>query len=517
MSLLPRSMGRYEVTARLAAGGMAEILLGRLTGPSGFERAVVIKRIHPHLALSVDFREMFLDEARIAARIHHPNVAQVHELGQDGDELFLVMEYVAGESCSGLQRRALVRKQPLPAALALHIVAEACAGLHAAHELVGTDGEPLSLIHRDISPENILVAYDGSAKLLDFGVAKAANRIAQTEAGVVKGKFAYMSPEQSRGEALDRRSDIFSLGVVLYELLAARRLFRRENQPATLKALWSLDIVPPSTHDATLPPEVDEVCLRALSRDPVGRFPSAAEMRAALLTAARGLQGPAAAEQALAAYMAELFDDRIAAKKAMLRHVSHGSDVTEVPAAEADSGVELPTVEGASLPARVETPPPGGRRRAAFGVAAVVAAAGAGYFASTLGGAEPKSPAAAAAASAESAPSAPTATASSAPAAKTVSIEVSSQPPGAVVKIGGRERGTTPVDVSLPRSDDKIVLVLERTGHRAVSEEVVPDRDQRIKLTLPRETTSRPTPAVAPTPAAPKPATSAKGAFERWE
>ncbi len=509
MSVLPERIGRFDVTARLAAGGMAEIMLGRLTGPSGFERAVVIKRIHPHLALSAEFQEMFLDEARIVARIHHPNVVHVHELGQEGEELYLVMEYVAGESCAGIQRRSMVRKKRLPPALAAFIVAEACAGIHAAHELRGPGGEVLALIHRDISPQNILVGYDGSVKVIDFGIAKAENRIVQTEAGVVKGKFAYMSPEQSRGDSIDRRSDIFALGVVLYELLTAKRLFKRANQPATLKALWSLEITPPATLDRAISPELEAVCMRALNRDPAQRFDTAAAMREGLLAALRGApDAPAAPEQALTRYMDELFKDRIAAKKAMLHRVSEGARITDVPAAEADSGVEIPTVEGASVPL-VRTEPK--RSRTIYWIATAAALAGGiGYLGSSMGRGESPKAAAAPAVQAESAPAPPPASVAKAP-AKDVSLHIGSKPGGATVHIDGVEKGQTPLELTLPRSDSPAVVELSKPGFKSTRERVGRDRDQRIKLTLSPE----PSPRAKPARAAPRPSAE-KPAFERW-
>src|SRR5262249_34122249 len=186
---LPLRIGRYEIVAELASGGMAEILLARLVGPSGFERPVVLKRILPHLAREPEFVHMFLDEARIVAGITHPNVVQVQELGKDGNELFLAMEYLEGETLWGLMRRLAVRGERLDTPLAVRVIVQACAGLHAAHELVDADGHPVNLVHRDVSPQNLFITYAGQVKLLDFGIAKAADRITRTETGVLKGKF----------------------------------------------------------------------------------------------------------------------------------------------------------------------------------------------------------------------------------------------------------------------------------------------------------------------------------------
>ncbi|MEQ8891109.1 MAG: serine/threonine-protein kinase, partial [Sandaracinaceae bacterium] len=262
---LPRRLGRYDIVGRLGAGGMAEILLGRISGPSGFERPVVIKRILPHLHGLREFVDMLLDEGRIAARIGHPNVVQVQELTHEREDLYLVMEYLEGEAASGLARRARARRLRLLPTLCAYIVAEACAGLHAAHELRSPDGELLDVVHRDVSPQNLFVGYDGTVKVLDFGIAKAAGRITRTEAGMLKGKFEYMSPEQARGDALDRRSDVFALGIVLYELSTQHRLFRRASHTETLRAVIGAEVPPPSEIDPSYPAVLEEVCLRALS------------------------------------------------------------------------------------------------------------------------------------------------------------------------------------------------------------------------------------------------------------
>src|SRR4051794_11133466 len=193
---VPRSLGRYEVVGFLASGGMAEVFLGRVRGPSGFERPVVLKRMLPHLIRQESFVNMFLDEARIVARVRHPNVVQVHELTREGGELFMVMEYLEGESLAGLSRRLMARGETLDPEIAAYVVAEACSGLHSAHELRGDDGKSVGVVHRDVSPQNLFVTFAGSVKILDFGIAKAQDRVTRTETGELKGKLDYMSPEQ---------------------------------------------------------------------------------------------------------------------------------------------------------------------------------------------------------------------------------------------------------------------------------------------------------------------------------
>jgi hypothetical protein len=339
----PWRIGRFEILGKLADGGMAEVLLGRLVGPRGFEHPVVIKRMLPELAREPRFVDMFVDEASIAAAVKHPNVVAVHELSQGEGELFLVLEYLEGESVGGLLRRLWSRGVELDRRLAAYIVAEACAGLHAAHELTDEAGKTRDLVHRDVSPQNILVTYAGAVKLLDFGIAKAARRQTQTEAGQLKGKFGYMSPEQCYGRPLDRRSDIFSLGIVLYELTTSRRLFKRDSDLETLKAITEQPVPPPTHLAADYPPALEAICLRALARKREDRFATAAEMRRALLAFVHG-GGEGLPEEALAAVMERSFADRIEAKRELVRRAVAGDGVEAIPSAEVDETVEIPVV-----------------------------------------------------------------------------------------------------------------------------------------------------------------------------
>lgn len=341
---LPPRISHYECLGRLASGGMAEILLGRVSGPNGFERPVVIKRILPHLASVPEFRQMFLDEARIVARIRDDNVVQVHELGTDGDELFLVMEYLEGESVGGLLRRLVAREEALDPWLACHIVAEAAAGLHTAHELASDSGEPLGLVHRDISPQNVFLTYAGRVKLLDFGIAKVADRSVRTATGQLKGKFQYMSPEQCLGKPLDRRSDIWALGVMLYELTTLSQPFKRANELLTFKAICEDPLPRPSQGRGDYPPSIEPIVVRALSRDPELRFATAKDMRRALLSAARELEGSGEVGDALAALMEREFGERRQDKHVMLSNATSGTDIGAVPPAEVDEQVELPAI-----------------------------------------------------------------------------------------------------------------------------------------------------------------------------
>jgi len=282
-------LDRFELVAELASGGMATVYLARLSGVAGFQRLVAIKRLHPHLANEPDFIEMFLDEARLAARIHHPNVVPIQEVGESGSGYYLVMDYVEGDTLARLLARAAQTNTRIPWGVTIRILLDTLAGLHAAHELTDDLGQPLAIVHRDVSPQNILVGSDGIARIADFGVARAASRLSTTRSGQLKGKLAYMAPEQARGAAIDRRADLFSCGIVLWEALALKRLFKGDGEAATLNRVLFDPIAPPSTHQADIPASLEAVCMRALARDPDQRFATAEAFADELEREARGL------------------------------------------------------------------------------------------------------------------------------------------------------------------------------------------------------------------------------------
>jgi serine/threonine-protein kinase len=267
----------YVLFDEIAAGGMAAVHFGRLSGPVGFSRVVAIKRLHKHLARDRDFVAMFMDEARLAARVRHPNVVQTVDVVAE-DEVYIVMEYIQGESVSRLVRAEKARGQLIPLPYALAIVTGTLNGLHAAHDAVDERGAPLGLVHRDVSPQNILVGIDGVARVFDFGVAKAAGRLQDTRDGSLKGKVAYMSPEQLAGRPVTRRSDIYSAAVMLWELLAGRRLFEAENEAAIIPKIMSPQLSPPSSVNPAVPPAVDEIVMRGLAFDPERRYATARAM-----------------------------------------------------------------------------------------------------------------------------------------------------------------------------------------------------------------------------------------------
>lgn len=281
------TIGKYELVSRLATGGMAEVFLARERGIAGLERLVVIKRMLPHLADDPAFVDMFLREARLIARINHPNIVHIHELGEEAGRYFIALEYIHGVTVRELQVLAAEQGQELPIEVAVAITAQACRGLRAAHELTDLDGKPLGVIHRDISPHNLMCTSQGNIKLLDFGVAKITQMEEEaTYSGELKGKFSYMSPEQCMQRRLDQRSDIFSLGVVLWEMCTGRRLFKRPSNLEMMQAITRGEIIPPSTYNEAVPAALDQVVLKALTTSPEERWESAAAMRKALMECA---------------------------------------------------------------------------------------------------------------------------------------------------------------------------------------------------------------------------------------
>jgi eukaryotic-like serine/threonine-protein kinase len=277
-----KTLGRYRIMLRVATGGMAEIFLGCRTGEGGFEKLAAVKRILPHLTTDETFVEMFMDEARITATLSHGNIAQIFEFGRAGRSYFIAMEYVPGLSLRAIMGLSKKRQQPAPPGLAAYVLTQVCAALAYAHERSDPYGKPLGIIHRDISPSNVLLSFSGEVKLIDFGIAKAARRTSKTAAGELKGKYAYMSPEQAGGEEADRRSDIFSAGVLLYELLSNENPFRAHNDLETLAKVRLAQVPLPTSTLRGSEIMLYEIATRAMHRDPAKRFDSAGEMQEAL-------------------------------------------------------------------------------------------------------------------------------------------------------------------------------------------------------------------------------------------
>ena len=323
-----QTLGRYNLLALLATGGMAEIHLARQAGIKGFERLVVVKKILPHLAVEESFLEMFFDEARIASLLNHPNIVQIYDLGQEGDDYFMAMEYLEGESLSFLEREARKKQRHMGPALAAGIIAQVSDGLEYAHAFKNHDGQTMNIVHRDVSPQNIIVLFSGGVKLVDFGIAKAASQMHKTRAGSLKGKLSYLAPEQCLGKAVDNRTDIFSLGIVLWELLTRRRLFKRDSEGATLNAVMNEEIPQIRTVRPQVPVSLEAVAMRALRKDPGERFQTAGEMGAALRDYLLKT-GEAAGTAEIAAFINGALGERAKNKKSMLERL-RTSDKKEI-------------------------------------------------------------------------------------------------------------------------------------------------------------------------------------------
>lgn len=339
-----RQLDRYELIGEIASGGMATVFLARRDGAGGFQRLVAIKRLHPHLAHQQEFVEMFLDEARLAAAIHHPHVVPILE-SENGS--YVVMEFIEGDTLAGLTARALDRGVMLPRAVALRIVLDALAGLHAAHQLKDGEGRLLGLVHRDCTPQNILVGSDGSSRLTDFGVARAASRLTITRSQMVKGKIAYLSPEQATAGELDRRSDLFTMGIVLWEALAGQPLFLTDNESMTITRLLNGPIPSVRQYAPDVSPELEEVCARALQRKASQRYPTAAAMAEALEAAARTAIGGVASPAEVGRCVEMLLGVDLAAQREAVRAWS----------AQNESGPESRRRGGPSETPSVSPPP----------------------------------------------------------------------------------------------------------------------------------------------------------------
>jgi serine/threonine-protein kinase len=316
-SLEGRRLGRYRLRYRIAQGGMASVYLAQLEGTHGFERWVAVKVVHPHLTEQRRFAHMLLDEARVSAKIHHPNVCAMLDFGEQNSVLYLVMEYLHGESFSSLMRRAFKVRGRVEPWLAARVVLDAALGLQAAHEL-SEGGKPLGVVHRDVSPQNIQVLYQGQSKVVDFGIARARGRLTSTDAGEIKGKLSYMAPEQVRNLDVDQRADVWALGVVLWEATTGRRLFRTDSHGSTVLNVVEMEVPRPTALFPDYPPALEEVILGALERDVGERIQSAGDLAAQLEEFLYSTGRPAGARQ-VSMWMREHFAEKLVKRDRMLQ------------------------------------------------------------------------------------------------------------------------------------------------------------------------------------------------------
>jgi serine/threonine-protein kinase len=442
-----RQLGKYDLLGRIGYGGMAEVWLAKQRGPMGFEKLVAIKKLLPHLQAEEQFVRMFLDEARIAARINHTNVVQIFDLGQAESSFFIAMEYLNGESLARVMGEGVRRGTPLPEALGALIVAQIGKGLHHAHALCDAHGNSMGIVHRDVSPQNVVVLYDGGVKLLDFGIAKARERLQETTTSGLKGKYAYMSPEQCSGEAVDARSDIFSCGVLLWEILTRRRLFKHSNKLMVLKMILEGHVAPPSRVNPGVPSALDRVVLQALAKRAEDRFPSADAMSTAI-EGALAASGAAVNPAQVAEYMRTAFADDLRKRNELAANLSASetSLATQDPAEWLELMPEasheiisfskspvVPTARGGAEPARSNT--------VWWMVTAIIATLAAAITIFTLlwvipgsGNREPR-------------------------------LVVESSPPGASILIDGKLREErAPATIATPEGDHTVEVAL--AGHR---------------------------------------------------
>lgn len=321
-SFEPEQYGKYFLHERIARGGMAELFRGKIIGAKGFEKLVAIKRILPHLADQDEFVKAFIDEARLAALLQHGNIVQIYDFGEMGESYYLSMEYLSGVDLKTVLCKADEKKQPLKLALSLfYILPQICLGLQYAHDLKDLSGTHLNIIHRDLGPQNIFITYDGSVKIIDFGIAKASSHDATTYAGSIKGKVAYMSPEQAKGEHLDHRSDLFALGVLLYELATGHRVYAGETHAILTKA-GNCEFLPPEDVKQGLPASLYAIINKALHKDPHLRYQSAEQMRLDLESCSKELLTAPVTGRQLGQYMHSLFHDEAVVEEDAIKRAS---------------------------------------------------------------------------------------------------------------------------------------------------------------------------------------------------
>ncbi len=316
-SFQPESFGKYYLVDKIAVGGMAEIFKAKSFGHGGFEKLLVIKRILPHISEKEEFVEMFVDEAKVSVALQHANIIQTYDFGKVHDNWFIAMECVEGKDVKGLLRKLAQRRRLLPIEFAVYLAHEVTKGLDYAHRRANLQGHELGIVHRDMSPSNVLISYEGEAKIADFGIAKATTNAYNTKDGVLKGKFEYMSPEQAMGQAIDRRSDIFSCGIILYECLTGRRLFKSDSDVQTLERIKACDLDPPSTLNPGIPARLDEIVMRALARQREDRYQEAREFQNDLLEFLYPAT-PDLTRQSFSHFLQELFSEEIASERARL-------------------------------------------------------------------------------------------------------------------------------------------------------------------------------------------------------
>jgi len=500
-----KPFGKYYLLERIGVGGMAEVFLAVAIGPQGFQRTMVIKRMLSHLSQDRAFVKMFIDEAKLSGLLSHPNLVQIFEFGQIEDSFFIAMEYLQGETLLAVNSKLAEEKRLAPVAASLEIVRQVCLGLQYAHGLQSTTGTPLGIVHRDISPSNIMINFHGGVKILDFGIARVTEELRETktQAGTMKGKVSYMSPEQVRMDQIDHRSDIFAAGIVLHEMLTGRRLFKSTNEFTGAKLVLESVVPVPSSVNPEVSALVDPIVMRALERNVAARYQSAGEMAEDLEKALFEMraspheprkllvslfpQGPSRTGEVHLPFTPSPVPKVDGAAPARARHMSSGKITTQEGPLDVDLG-DL----AASGPVAVAAARPGRRRRwLALGAlgGAVVAIV---VLVQSPRGQRQDVAVAPAAAQAIPSPSAPSA---EPPAAAKVEISLDSTPQDAQVtrEDSGEVVGHTPVTISLPQGRDVIAFRFDKPGFVSASYKVFPDLAKSVRAEL----TAAPAPATA--------------------
>lgn len=376
----PTEFGQYTLLERIAVGGMAEVWKARMKGVEGFQKTVAIKRILPHLTDSSDFVTMFIDEAKLAAQLNHNHIIHIYDLGKIGDDYFIAMEYVDGKDLRTILNTAREKEQPLPLGLALLVASRLASALEHAHSRKDFDGKPLGLVHRDVSPQNVLISFEGDIKLCDFGIVKAVTKASKTQMGALKGKLQYMSPEQAWGRPVDARSDIFSLGALLFEMLTGRRLFSGDSEMSVLDAVREGRIQAPRDLDPRIPLEVNALVLKALARDPEDRFETAGQLQQELDALLASLK-PTPSTTDLGRYMRRLFGEVRAETESAAPAPAAAAVPSAVPAAPVRPAMpSLAPAAGAEVSQVVPAARKSNQALLWIGLAALLALAVGGFF-----------------------------------------------------------------------------------------------------------------------------------------
>jgi serine/threonine-protein kinase len=511
-------LGKYRLIAELGQGGMAEVFLAVVRGPAGFNKLVVIKQIRPQLADDPEFLGMFLDEARLAARLSHPNVVQTNEVGQEGNRYFIAMEYLDGQPLNRLAYR-LQKGDGFSLSMHVKVLIDTLGGLHHAHELVDYDGSPLGVVHRDVTPHNVFVTYEGHVKVVDFGIAKALNSSIETRTGVLKGKISYMAPEQARGHRVDRRADIFAVGVMLWEAAVGRRLWKGVPDVAILQLLGAGEIPAPRSIRPEVPEKLEAIILKALSQRPDDRYATAAELQTALEgyldESGERVHSRDVGKLISRAFEAErakikaLIDQQVAAKPSsgvhslpVIEQITHsgsadgprsGSDGSSDKVEIVGAGASSSSYTAKSAPATAASKPAEGARRGPVAAIAVVGAAvlALGFWQVTKRSSLP------------------------AAAASTVEITVAANPSDAKVFLDDQALPGNPAKAQVPKDGTAHQVRVEAPGYASRTDRITFERDRAIDVTLVKDVgnadkqpsaaaSDATTPEAPPTPAAPR-------------